>query len=232
VPRYLAIETSSPRLSLAGGNGTQILASYEGPLEWRHAEVLFQSLETIFKKLRWAPDTLEGVAVSIGPGSFTGIRIGLAAARALGQTLNIPVVGVSSLEAIAYAAPPRARWIAPALDALRGHVFTALYERAPPDRWRCVQKESLVSVEEWPRWAAFKRAFDEPLWVAGDGVALLQSQWNATPALRVKVLPPASGYPHAKTLLVLARKRWQRVNHYADAAPLYLRRAAAQERRR
>ena len=115
--RYLAIETSSPRLSLALGDGQRVLAAYTGRHDWRHAESLFKGIETLLKRKRWPIQTLSGVAVSVGPGSFTGIRIGLAAARALGQGLGIPVVGVSSLEILAAGAKTKARWLVPQIDA-------------------------------------------------------------------------------------------------------------------
>src|SRR5262245_664005 len=99
--RYLAIETSSPRLSLAVGNEESVLAAYQGRHDWRHAENIFRTTEKILTRVGWPIKTLTGVAVSVGPGSFTGIRIGLAAARALGQALRIPVTGTSSLEIMA-----------------------------------------------------------------------------------------------------------------------------------
>jgi len=83
--RLLALETSSPRLSLAAGTFEKVLATYEGPMQWRHAESLFEGLEKLLGDLNWPVRSLGGVAVSVGPGSFTGIRIGLAAARTLGQ---------------------------------------------------------------------------------------------------------------------------------------------------
>src|SRR5437016_4037088 len=98
--RLLAIETSSPRLSLAVGTENKVLKDYQGPLQWRHAESLFAAMKKLLAAVRWPVQTLTGVVVSTGPGSFTGIRIGLAAARALGQGLKIPVAGVSSLETL------------------------------------------------------------------------------------------------------------------------------------
>ena len=88
-----------------------MIAAYTGKEEWRHAESLFGGMETLLRRRRWTVQSLSGVAVSVGPGSFTGIRIGLAAARALGQGLRIPVAGVSSLAVMAAGAQTSARWL-------------------------------------------------------------------------------------------------------------------------
>ena len=116
--RYLAIETSSPRLSLAAADEHRVVATYESALKWRHAESLFDGMQDVLRRARWKVQDLTGVAVCIGPGSFTGIRIGLAAARALGQTLKIPVIGLSSLEIMANGTTPSspAGWEKPPHD--------------------------------------------------------------------------------------------------------------------
>src|SRR4051812_2016321 len=120
--RILAIETSSPRLSLAVGTETRVLRDYQGPLEWRHAESLFGGMETLLHKVRWNVQDLTGVLVSTGPGSFTGIRIGLAAARALGQAMKIPVAGMSSLQIMAGGLLKPGLLVCPIINALRGEV--------------------------------------------------------------------------------------------------------------
>src|SRR4051812_30166982 len=121
--RILAIETSSPQLSLAVGTASGVLKEYQGPLQWRHAESLFDGMQKLLRQVRWPVQSLTGVAVSIGPGSFTGIRIGLAAARAFGQALGIPVVGVSSLPTIAQGLLKPGLLVCPLINALRGDVF-------------------------------------------------------------------------------------------------------------
>src|SRR5262245_4612994 len=123
--RYLAIETSSPRLSLALGDDHKVLRTYTGAHDWRHAESLFDGIAQLLRRQKWTLQSLTGAAVSVGPGSFTGIRIGLACARALGQGLHVPVVGVSSLEVMAAGAKSRAEWLVPQIDALRGQIFSA-----------------------------------------------------------------------------------------------------------
>ena len=164
--RYLAIETSSPRLSLAIGDATKSLASYTGAHDWRHAESLFEGIKTLLRRARWTIQSLTGVGVSVGPGSFTGIRIGLAVARALGQALRIPVVGVSSLEIMATGAKTRAEWLSPQVDALRGNVFPGLYQRCGSGSLRRVIAEMMVPLQKWPQQVRKKTGTAESLWIS------------------------------------------------------------------
>ena len=208
--RYLAIETSSARLSLAIGTESAILALHTGAHEWRHAESLFDAMEKLLRRARWSVQSLTGVAVSVGPGSFTGIRIGLAAARAFGQSLRIPVVGVSSLEIMAAGARTKAQWLSPQIDALRGQIFTGLYERTAAGAPRRVLPETMVFPLEWKRVLA-KRSKREPVWIS----------------------PLQGCYPEAGVLLEIARPRLLRArpDSYRSVLPLYIRKAAAQERK-
>ncbi len=208
--RYLAIETSSPRLSLAIADDQRVLAVHKGAHDWRHAESLFEGIQSLLSKVRWPVHSLTGVAVSIGPGSFTGIRIGLACARAMGQSLKIPVVGVSSLEIMAAGAKTKALWRAPRIDALRGQHFSALFKKEPAGLKR-VLPETMAPIEKWPSlWR--KKSRKESLW---------QSSLD-------------QDYPDASALLELARPRFREAGtaSYKTALPLYIRRSSAEERKK
>lgn len=229
--RYLAIETSSPRLSLAVGDGKRVMATYTGERDWRHAESLFEGIDKLLRKTRWPIQSLTGVAVSIGPGSFTGIRIGLAAARALGQALKIPVAGVSSLETMAAgfceargrtsflslskqtkkrsASPPL--FICPQIDALRGQVFSALFEQTLSGSLKRVFPETMAPAAEWLK-KVKGRVHRQSLWIS----------------------PPKGCYPEAGVLLTLAAPRLalRGPESYKSVLPLYIRQAAAVERKK
>ena len=229
--RILAIETSSPRLSLAAGSLFEVLKTYQGPLQWRHAESLFSGMENLLRQVRWPVQSLTGVAVSTGPGSFTGIRIGLAAARALGQALEIPVIGVSSLPTLAQGSLKPGRYVCPLINALRGDVFTALYyqdSRGIKTLW----KES-----RWP-WARVQQKLKSlkkaELWMAGDALPLYRKELKALGGSGWHFVGSAQGYPHAGKLLQLAARRIPSANgtSYRQVLPLYLRDAAAQERQK
>ena len=230
--RLLAIETSSAQLSLAVGNSEKALHYFRSPLAWRHAEALLKALRQLLKQQRWRVQSLNGIIVSTGPGSFTGIRIGLAAARALGQTLAIPVVGVSSLETIAYqivipevligdpvafSKPlgPRLHnsgattLICPAIDALRGDVFTALFEQTAQGTFRRVWADQRLSAD------------------------VLEAKLKQLRKKGVVVRRIQHTLPDARALLALGAPRLagSGPHSYREVLPTYLRQAAAQERR-
>jgi tRNA threonylcarbamoyladenosine biosynthesis protein TsaB len=231
--RLLAIETSSVRLSLAAGDHEEILAAHRGPLEWRHAETLFEALEKLLRRVRWPIASLTGVAVSVGPGSFTGIRIGLAAARALGQALRVPVVGVNALETLSAGLHGKARWVSPAIDALRGDVFTALYEWKAKGILRKVLPERRVSGVAWMEQVRALIPASEPLVIAGDGATLFASELKHMFGFRLRLAPAALRHPRAEVLLALARTKLAKAGagSYRSVVPLYLRDAAVIERR-
>lgn len=87
-------------------------------------------IDRLLKETGFKVQDLEAIAAASGPGSFTGLRIGVSTARALAQALNIPALGVSTLAALAEAVPAPECLICPVLDARRSQVYTALYKRA------------------------------------------------------------------------------------------------------
>ncbi len=166
--RILAIDTSVGAASVAvvEGNRAAPLAVMSRPMTRGHADALPLMVEEVMRGIDGGFPSLARIAVTTGPGSFTGIQIGLAMARAMGLALAVPVVGVSTLAG--FAAPllsePRAGIIAAAIDARHGSVYFQLFETSgrplgPP---RCDTPRECV------------RAIGAgPAWLAGDAAALL-----------------------------------------------------------
>ena len=129
--RILALDTSRGAASAAvyDGDARLAFARESEPMSRGHAEALAPMVERVLKASGGAA-ALGKVAVTVGPGSFTGLRIGVAMAKAIGLTLKIPVVGVSTL--IAYSGPllddPKPGVIASAIDAGHGHVYFHLID--------------------------------------------------------------------------------------------------------
>ena len=143
--KILAIETSGPTCAVAVGSwripprtlaaalAAMRVVGRTGPESFtRHSDTLFGLLTAVLGRRGLVGIT--GIAVSLGPGSFTGLRIGLAAAKTFARFGRIPLVGVPTLAAMA-AGVSGARWLVPSLDALRGEVYAAVYRPGPRGPW-------------------------------------------------------------------------------------------------
>lgn len=127
----LALSTSSPALSIALVDGGQVLAKHHDVIGRGHAEALVPAIADLLGGRR-APEIPDAIIVDIGPGSYTGIRIGIAAARALGLAWGVPVHGVSAcalVAAQAFAADPALEAVLALIDAGRGHAAGAIVRR-------------------------------------------------------------------------------------------------------
>jgi tRNA threonylcarbamoyladenosine biosynthesis protein TsaB len=126
INKIIALDTVSTRMSIALWEKGEIIDKKESFELRKHSEQLFIDFSEILQKNSWnnAPDL---IAVDIGPGSFTGIRVGVSAARALAQGWDIPLIGVKSLDVLAHAAGPFNGIICPLIDALRNEIYYAQY---------------------------------------------------------------------------------------------------------
>jgi tRNA threonylcarbamoyladenosine biosynthesis protein TsaB len=130
----LALTTTTPRctVALVEADGS-LLAREAYEDEMNHAERLFLTLDTLFAKAERTRDGVTLVACDIGPGSFTGVRVGLSSAKGIALGLSVPLIGVGSLEAMCAAAlhlaPPKTEVACALIDAKRGETFIAAYDR-------------------------------------------------------------------------------------------------------
>ena len=127
----LAINTSTPQFSIALLRKTgSLLAEQIVSAPSRNFQALVPAFHNLLKASGADPKDLSAVAVAVGPGSFTGLRVGIALAKGLCQGLGIPIIGVSSLEALASQCVDASIPICPLIDSRRGEVFTALFHRS------------------------------------------------------------------------------------------------------
>jgi tRNA threonylcarbamoyladenosine biosynthesis protein TsaB len=130
--RILAIDSSCGAISacVCDEGAEEALARRSEPMMRGHAEALAPLIDNLMARVAGGFGSLDRIAVTNGPGSFTGIRIGVATARAIGLALNVPVIGVSTL--VAFAGPllqePRSGVIVSAIDARHGQVYFQLFE--------------------------------------------------------------------------------------------------------
>ncbi|MDQ4004796.1 MAG: tRNA (adenosine(37)-N6)-threonylcarbamoyltransferase complex dimerization subunit type 1 TsaB, partial [Actinomycetota bacterium] len=98
----LAIETSTPQTSIALGTQQGVLASQLVSWARGHSEVVIPGVQSLLRLTEIKPSQISGVAVGLGPGLFTGLRVGISTARALAQVLRLPIVGIGSLDVLAF----------------------------------------------------------------------------------------------------------------------------------
>ncbi|MDO6451475.1 tRNA (adenosine(37)-N6)-threonylcarbamoyltransferase complex dimerization subunit type 1 TsaB [Oceanobacillus profundus] len=124
----LAIDTSNQVLGVSILKGDQIIGEVMTNLTKNHSVRLMPAIEKLMKEVSMRPEELDKIIVAKGPGSYTGVRIGVSTAKTMAWALDIPVVGVSSLEVLSYQGRFFDGVICPFFDARRGLVFTGLYQ--------------------------------------------------------------------------------------------------------
>jgi tRNA threonylcarbamoyladenosine biosynthesis protein TsaB len=221
----LALETSSTAGSIAVAHGAQPIAQRALDPQQRSAKTIAPAIQAILRTVGWKITQIELVAAAIGPGSFTGLRVGVATAKTLAYALNARCVGANTLEVIAAQADVGSPRLSVAMDAQRGQVFAASFEplmAAEPPAWRMTGGPAVLDHAEWRR--SLVRG------TAVSGPALVQLG-ELLPA-GVTVVRQIDWMPRAATVASLA---WQRhlQGAYDDLwrlAPLYLRKSAAEEK--
>lgn len=208
--RLLAVETSSPVFSAAVCEGPEIIAFLQTEGQGRPSSLLTELIEQTLQKAGLKMEELDGFAISIGPGSFTGLRVGVMTVKALAWALKKPVLPVSSLEVIAHnaAAGPNDVWVL--LDACKGNVYSAVFSPAG-GALRRTSPDELLSPEE-----ALKKV-KEPARVIGAGIKKYGAQ-GAEPA------PPEQWIPRADVVARIAAAAWPqgRVDDAHTLVPQYL----------
>lgn len=165
--RILALETATPLASVAVVDRSGILGEAVLRAPMHHLEWLLPTAHELLRGLGPGPAAIDAIAVSRGPGGFTGLRIGIATAAAWARTRGIPVLGVGTLEALALV-PGAEGLVLPVLDAHRGEVAGALYRVAGRDRAECLIPPLVASPDVL---AAEVAAHPGPVLLLGDGLA-------------------------------------------------------------
>lgn len=147
----LAVDTSTATGSLAAFRDESLLGILGVVTDEMYSSRLFRHLEFLLGELGLQLDQVELFAVATGPGSFTGLRVGLAAVKGWAATLGRPIAAISVLEAIASQARGRAEAVVPFLDAHRGQVFGGVYQRHGDELVPCGE-EVVLSPEEFLAW--------------------------------------------------------------------------------
>ncbi len=142
----LAIDTSSDTASVALAHKGQILTESTWQSAQNHTVELLPNLLRLLEQTKIEPSFIEAIIVAKGPGSFNGLRVGISTAKGLAFSLNIPLLGISTLEAEAYPFAYTDFLLCPIHKAGREEIATALYQQKD-NEWHCLEKEHLTTVE-------------------------------------------------------------------------------------
>lgn len=161
--KILAIDTSTASGGIALLEDDQLIAELATCTQKTHAERLLPLIETLLGGINTKIEGVDGFALTTGPGSFTGLRIGLATIKGLAWSLNKPVVGVSTLEALAMNIPYSDKPICPILDARKKEVYAGIY-KCNDNQSTCIMDDTAISPQ------LLIERIKEPTIFIGDGV--------------------------------------------------------------
>ncbi len=221
--RILALETSGQTGSVAIGTPAGPLATEQLPVDVRHAGELMPAVQRLLVQHGWPADSLTDVFISIGPGSFTGLRIAVSVARTLAWSVGCRIVAVPTMHALARnALAAKPAHVAMIVDAKRAQVYTACY-KLEHDRYVEVSPACLAEPRE------FLSRCLQPIAVLGEGIPRHRPAIEAAGAT---ILPEEFWRGRAENVLAVGLEMAASGQYTAarDLVPLYLRRPEMEER--
>src|SRR6266508_1095640 len=211
----LGISTSTQQVGCAIGGHEGVIASIQSARGRRHAETLVPSIDMLRRQAQVELKEIGCIAVDIGPGLFTGLRVGISTGKALAHALRLPMIGVTSLDLLAFPVRWSPKLVVAVVDARRGEVFTARYRQVPGgiqrlDAYRVASPTDLLVTRD-------------DLLLVGDG-ALRYGETFAQ-AGRVELADQGLAYPSPSSLVQLAHAQALREEfvNAGELEPLYLR---------
>ncbi|HWR40019.1 MAG TPA: tRNA (adenosine(37)-N6)-threonylcarbamoyltransferase complex dimerization subunit type 1 TsaB [Patescibacteria group bacterium] len=222
----LALDTATIISSVALATQDTILAELTLQTSKTHSERLLPHIAEMLEMAGVQRRELQAVAVSIGPGSYTGLRIGLGTAKALAYALKIPLIGVPTLAALAHGCPVPGVFYAPMLDAQKEQVYLGLYDWYQGGLREREAARVLPVAEALP----YLHSLTQPVVLMGEG-AVMYRQMAADYAPQLMIAPPHTVMPRAANIALLGWKMLQE-GYSSDVfslEPLYMRRSEAEE---
>ncbi len=232
--KLLALESTEMFGSVAAWDGSRLL--FEQTLQRRSARGLAPAIAEVLAAVGWQPSELDAVAVGIGPGSFTGLRVGLVTAKMLAYALKKPIFGVETLLALAAGVgfsetTPRPGTVFAAVDAQRGEVFARRFAiPANHEELPVAEGEAeLLPLDRW--WAAGEKRGGEGGSMLHTGPVLQRVADHAPPAVRLA--GPELWLPRASVIGRIAMGRLERgeCDDLGSLGPIYSRPSAAEEKK-
>ncbi len=226
--RILGIESSSLVASAAVVENEVTLAEYTVNYKKTHSQTLLPMIDEMMRLLDMEPSAVDAIAVSGGPGSFTGLRIGSATAKGLGLALKKPLIHVPTLDAMAYGLFGASGLICPMMDARRQQVYTGIYRFE--ERFEIVMEQSALAVADL---AERLNALGERVIFLGDGVPVYEKQLAETLTVPYCFAPAHVNRQRAASVAALGAVYFaeEKIETAAEHKPDYLRKSQAERER-
>ena len=220
--RILALETTELVGGVAALNHRKLLAEITLDPQKRSAQSLAPGIKSVLEQVDWRPGDVQLVAVTVGPGSFTGLRVGVATAKTFAYAVGAEVLGIDTLEAIAAGVPDEIPAVSVAVDAQRGGVVAGSFERDADGWFRPVAEGKLIDARQW------LDSLPAGTLIAGP---VLRKLADRVPE-HVRVLDSKYWHPKAATVGLLAARDHAagRRDDLWSLVPRYSRRSAAEEK--
>ena len=220
----LGIDTATVQASCAVGGHEGVLAAAQSAKGRRHAEHLAPSIEFVCRLAQIELAEISVVAVDLGPGLFTGLRVGIATAKSLAHALKVPMIGVASLDLLAFPVRFSNKLIVATVDARRSELYYAFYRQVPGG----VQRVGDHEVGSPDDLASELVALGEEILMVGDGAHRYAEVFEPIP--EVELADQGLSFPAATSLVQLAHARALREQFEPPAAldPIYLRKPDAE----
>ncbi|HUK55035.1 MAG TPA: tRNA (adenosine(37)-N6)-threonylcarbamoyltransferase complex dimerization subunit type 1 TsaB [Nitrospiria bacterium] len=226
--KILAIETATGLGGVALVEDETLRVEYRLDMTMAHAERLMVLVDRALGDCGWVLDDLDGLAVSIGPGSFTGLRVAVSTVKGLVFGTSLPVAAVPTLEAMAWNVCPGGHGVCPMIDAKKGEVYAALFSCEAGGALKRVMEDQVISPEALSE--RLGASSDPPTVFLGDGASRYRAVLEKRLGVRAVFAPmPLSGpLPSTVARLGLQRIRRGETSDGRTLVPAYVRRSDAE----
>lgn len=216
-----AMDTSTLTATVAVLTDEKLLGEFSVSNKLTHSQTIMPMTDTLLKTASLTLNDIDVFAVSVGPGSFTGLRIGMATVKTFAQALNKPIIGVSSLDAVAHSFSFTDAVICPVMDARRSEVYNALYRNG-----REIVAPRALHIDK-----LLEELKNEKVIFAGDGVLIHKDKLAVSPDWSIApqhlLLPKASSLAYAAQIRALNND----FDDLYNLNPVYLRKSQAERER-
>ncbi len=222
--KVLAVDTATQSGGVALLDGQDLIAGLYMTSTKTYAKRLMTDVDTVLRMANMGLHECDGFVVTTGPGSFTGLRIGISAVKGFALATGKPVAGVSTLNVLACQFPWFSELVCPILDARKGEIYTALYKHRGQDDWEQISPECAVDPKEWIM------RIKAPCLFVGNGAVLYRDLIEQELGDQARFAPPYLNMPQAAVAAWIGMRQIKkgRTVDIASLVPNYIRKSDAE----